>query len=355
MKKLLNFLLVVIIALTFVACDYITDGDSDSTSQSQSEDLKQYSISIVYRESALGVEKSESGSFSLKVGQKKDYEIPEIADDGTENALICWVVNGVEAEESVGISTISVERTKSGATVTVGSTTIELSQNDTLISLTTKYPVVDVYDLSFAYKTNASAELSTQSSTVQLGIGQMSTITLPVIDLENNDTFEGWVINGQLAENSKNATTATISRSESGLKVVIGDSTLDFDASVIRFEFATKYGQAVVTPPESPITYKITIKYKENEFGDNKTDERTVSLEIGQSRKISLPTSITEEVRCWKVNGREASSSAKAVEFTIERTQNGVKVVLGGSTFEFDNNTAIEIKNELVQNWTDNY
>ncbi|MBQ7373410.1 MAG: hypothetical protein IJW64_02455 [Clostridia bacterium] len=351
MRKFLNFLLVAIISLTLFACDYVSGTDSES----DKVDRKEYSVSIVYRESALGVEKTESADFSLEVGQEKDVEIPVVEDDGTDNALICWVVNGVEAENSVGISSIKVKRTENGATVTVGSTTVDLGKDETLISLSTKYPIVDVYDFSFAYKTNADAELSTQTSTIQLAVGQMNTINLPTIDVENNDTFEGWVVNGQLAENSVSATTVVVSRSESGIQLVIGGSTFNFDTSVFRFELSTKYGQAIVIPPVDQVSYKITIKYQVSENSAYQTDERTVTLDVGEQRTINLPTIKESELEYWKVNGEKAKSSKTATSFTIKRTETGVEVTLGDSTFVFDNNTAIKIETLLFAMWTDNY
>lgn len=352
MKKLINFLLIAILALTLVACNFVS-GDG---SEPEKVDRKEFLITITYRESATSVEKTDTAKFSLEIGKQKQVEIPKIEGDGTNEALICWVVNGVDAENSVGISVITVKRTENGATVTVGSTTINLSLNETSITLNTKYPVVDVYDLAFVFKSNANGQLTTQNSTIKLGVGQMETINLPAVDTVDNETFMGWVVCGTLAENSVGVTTATISRNEEGVQVVLGDTTVSLDANTTRIEFATQYGDAPVIPPVTAVSYKIIFEFKTNENGATETDERNIQLEIGESRTINLPEDIpTSLVDYWTINGNAVKPSSSATSITVERTEDGIKIVMENKTFEISGTSVTVAMVVKEEEWTPNY
>ena len=117
MKKILNFLLVTILALTLISCNYVSGG---SESESKQVDRKEYTVNVVYKESAIGAEKTEPSKFSLEVGKSRTISLPEIESED----LICWTINGQDAEESADATYVIVERTANGAKVTLGETVV---------------------------------------------------------------------------------------------------------------------------------------------------------------------------------------------------------------------------------------
>ena len=332
MKKILNFLLVTILAMALISCNYVS---GESESESKQVDRKEYTVNVVYKESAAGAEKTEPSKFSLEVGKSRTISLPEIESED----LIGWTVNGEDAEESANATYVIVERTANGAKVTLGETTFELAKDKTEITVATKYEEVDVYELSFSYSTSLNGTVSTENKTVQLTVGSMDSVTLPVVDVESGEVFNGWTVNGELAENSANATTVTISRTETGIQVVLGGSTFTFDADQTTIEFATQYEEQVIPPEPVYDTYELAFVYKTSLDGNLSTSAQSVELTVGDTQTVTLPVVEVEENQTfngWTVNGRLAQNSANATTLTISRNENGVQVVLGESTYNFN-------------------